>query len=401
MKKIFLILSAAACYMTAQAQNIDQVYTSNGSVYEGYISEQIPGESVSVYAEKATIVIPSKDIISVSDCYRKFPSLSPLGQDWFKQTCDTSYVKLSTVHAKDCIYDDVIILSKDNKNLKIVAYSPRTYTLDWKDIVRTTKTSPSGKPYGVKDIVTLKTGERLVGTIVEQIVGESLSLMDENGEIHKFNVNDILSTRNEKISDDYTVWNQSVLLDRIEIDGKKTVEGFVVSRIMGKKLNILLKNDEFEEAYDLHEITKYQKYLNPDYIEYEEPVVDTIRYVKANKQVCTTSKPLNVAGINFIVDSISVKIKAGERFQVEIKNIDCTKYFSLYKLKKTKYKTKDASPYVGKSYDAFKNDDQPVYECPPVPDDKGVLLAEPVIRNKGVYFLIIEKTGKGLIIEAI
>ena len=401
MKKTLLTLVAAAVSVLGAAQNIDQVYTSNGSVYEGYISEQVPGESISVYAEKATIVIPSEDVVSVDDCYRKFSSLSRSAQDWFRQMCDTSYVRLATVRCKNCLYDDVIVQSRNSNDLRIVAYTPRTYNLDWKNVIKTTKTSLSDGKYGLKDIVTLKSGERLVGTIVEQIVGESLSLKDEFGEIHHCSVSDILSTRSEMISDDYAIWNQTPLLDRIEVDGKKTVEGFVVSRIMGKKLNILLKSEGYEEAYDLNEITKYQKYLNPDYIDYEEPVVDTVSYVKVNRAEQSLLAPVKASGYNYVSDSSLVEVKAGGRIRVELKNIDCAEYFSLYRLKITKYKAKDSSAYVGKAFYAFKDEDEPIYECSPVLNNNGVYNAGPVIRGRGTYFLVIDKSGKGLIIEAI
>ena len=33
------------------AQNIERVYTKDGNIYEGFISEQIPGEYISIFAE--------------------------------------------------------------------------------------------------------------------------------------------------------------------------------------------------------------------------------------------------------------------------------------------------------------------------------------------------------------
>ena len=60
--KIAAFAFAASFSICASAQNIEQLVCRDQSVYEGFIREQKAGTSMSVIAEKATIVIKQRGL---------------------------------------------------------------------------------------------------------------------------------------------------------------------------------------------------------------------------------------------------------------------------------------------------------------------------------------------------
>lgn len=405
MKKFILSTLLTVLAITAYGQNIDQVYTRDGSQYEGFICEQIPGETLSVYAEKAVIIVPSNTIKEYREDYRQFKDLTPVAQDWFREFGDTTVVALASFESNGKYYDDVYIKSKNGVNTSIIAFNRKTYKLDWNTIVKTTKTHPEEYiPYGICDVVTLKSGEQFKGAIVEQIIGESLTIVDEDGVRNKIAVGEILSTRVEKISGTCDIWAQAQLLDRIQVDGKRNVEGIIVSRILGQKLNILLKNGSYEESYDLAEVSRYQKFNNVSYEEYVPPVavVDTAKVVLVNGKERKFSPVVEFNGMNFVVPSDTTVVTNGSTVKLIVNNIECDKTASLYATSSIKYKDKNGNGQAKyrKAYPAFPKNDWAVYECSINPEGNRVVV-ECKIKKKGMYFLSFTKeTGKGIVIKA-
>lgn len=403
-KKIASTLSIVLA-VAAYGQNIDQVYTIDGSEYEGYICEQIPGEKLSVYAEKAVIILPTSSIKEFREDYRQFKDLTPLAQEWFREYGDTTIVSLASFEADGQYYDDVYVKSKNSEKTSIISFARKTYKLDWNKITKTTKTYPEEYiPYGICDIVTLKSGEQYRGAIVEQIIGESITVRTEYGELNKIAVGEILSTRVEKISGTCDIWAQSQLLDRIEVDGRRNVEGIIVSRIMGQKLNILLKRGGYEESYDLAEVTKYQKFTNVAYEEYVAPVavVDTAKVITVNGNERALSSTIEFNGVNFVVPKDTTVVTNGGTVKVIVKNIDCDKTASLYYTTPIKYKNKngDGTAKYRKAYPAFPKNDWPVYECS-ISQDGNRVVIECKVKKKGMYFFHFTKEeGTGIVIKS-
>ena len=401
MKKLFSSIFSIVLAVTAYGQNIEQVFTKDGSEYDGYICEQVPGKKISVYAEKAVIVFPSDSLKYYREDYRLVKDLTPLAQEWFMAQGDTAFVRLSSFEANGEYYDDVIIKSKDKDKTVIISFAHKTYRLDWNTIVRTTKTYPEEViPYGIRDVVTLKTGEQYRGTIVEQTIGKSIIVRTEDGNQLTLDANDILSTRVEKISNTCDIWAQSPLLDRIEIKGGGSIEGIIIARIMGQKLKMLPKNGQYEESYNLAEVTKYQKFTNVGFEEYVPPVVDTVKVLTVNGQEFVSSSITEYDGINYIVPKDTISVTNGGTVKIVAKNIECNKTASLYLASPMKFKAKQAVADLlpKQSYPAFSKEDWPVYECS-VSEDGGQVVIECKVKKKGMYFLQFTKEdGIGIFI---
>ena len=76
MRRIIMLIAASSMALAASAQTIDRIYTKDGSVYNGFISEQVPGKQVMIYAENASIVFKQKDMQNQRKDYYEFDRLS-------------------------------------------------------------------------------------------------------------------------------------------------------------------------------------------------------------------------------------------------------------------------------------------------------------------------------------
>lgn len=401
MKRFLYCILLGVLSIHTNGQNLEQVYTSNGSVYEGYISEQIPGKAISVYVEKVQLVLPTKDIKNLREDFRAVANFGNDVADFAASMQEevNGFIKLYSFEYNGQYYDHMFVTAKNDISTTVVSFDRKTYNLSWKDVVRTTKTVNSITPYGLKDIITLVTGERNEGFIYEQIIGQDISFESVDGTRTSYAVKDVLSTRVEPIDKEIDIWKQTPLLDRIEIEGKRVVEGVIVSRVSGKRLIILAK-DGYDQSYDLAEITKYQKTINNEFEEYVPPVIeaelkDTTVLICVNDSVAVACTPTNQNEYYFLTDANVVNVKAGEMVSIQLKNVECDKTVSLYATKSQPMSSKEGH----KKYPAFISNADPIFECNTVEND-GLIKIDYKIRKKGTYFLALKGMEKGVVIVA-
>ena len=141
MRKLYLISCAIVLCMGAIAQEFETIYTSVGNIYKGYISEQIPGKTVAIYATDATLSLGNSDIANFRDEYRRVENLSFIAKEYFKG--GEEYVKLCSFEYKGNSIDDALLLKQTSDSLFVRVFTPTTYHLAWKDIVKVEKTISS------------------------------------------------------------------------------------------------------------------------------------------------------------------------------------------------------------------------------------------------------------------
>ena len=400
MRKLLSILIFISVTASLVAQNIERVYTKSGDIYEGFIAEQVPGEYVAVFAEKATITVPTKDITNIRNDHRPFNSLSESAKIWFRENEDTVAVMLSTFELNKRFVDNVLIISKDSKETKYISFTNKTYRIPWESLKKTSKSFDLSIPYGIRDVVTLKTGERLIGGIIEQIIGESLIVQTEDGVEHIVLAEDVLSVRSEAVDEKVGLWKQTQMLDRIYIDGEEAIEGFIVSRVMGQKLNILKLDTNVEQSVSLLDIRKYQKFWNKEYDEYEPPVIDTTKVVRINGNDVKLSDTFTDAKNYFVSDSLKVVVKSGEDIKLYVQNYSCERTAQVFKAETIKFTSKDAPEHYGKVYPSISIDPYPVFESTFIKDENNHDMCDIVIRRKGIYIVSFKDLKSVIVIDA-
>ncbi len=293
------LIAFLLCAASVSAQNIEQVYLRNGSVYEGYIATQVPGEQLSVSVEKATIYVDEDDVEGITYANRAVADLPPRLREWALEKYDsTQMVELATVSLKENkTLRNAVVLEKGSR-LKLLSYTKDFFTLDWGDVVKTTKTvNPDDAERGVRDVVTLHDGQRYEGQIIEQVIGNELCIRLKDGSVRVVKLADIDNIASERIDYAVSLWEQVPLLDRIEVEGEGSVEGFIISRTLQKQLSIVSRDYDTERVVPIGKVVKYHKFVNPDYkepvcekpkpeVKEEKPVIDyTAVYLNGKKTV--------------------------------------------------------------------------------------------------------------------
>ncbi len=267
MKRFIVTLLAAAGFITPlTAQNTDYIHVKNGSVYEGYISMQEPGTSISVAAQSATLVVKSEDISNLKIATKTVAELPELMRNWLnKNRAGETSVEVASLDLAGSHYDNVLILEKGSR-YKLLSFEKRGYNLNWGDIIKTRKNEIFYKKNtGICDIVTLKNGKRFKGVIIEQTIGVELKIKYEKNSIETINFADILSIHSEQVDNKSNLWQQLPLLDKVELKDGSELTGFISSRMMGQSIIMVSQNSAIERSMALKDVVRYHKIVNSQY----------------------------------------------------------------------------------------------------------------------------------------
>ncbi len=304
--------------MTAYAQSFEQVHLDNGSVLEGYISEQIPGKTISVQTFKAILKASSDSLLSSDE---RQMMISELPSEWKKwvmsQPESLSQVALSDLKFKNSEYTDVMV-TENGPVMEFISLTERAYTLPWSKVAKTVKQPrPSGSISGIEDVVILKDGSRQVGQITEQVPGKTMKIALGDNKSTTINASLVAALESQPMYDELTIIEQAPLLDRIYVKGNNTpLAGLITRRQMGKKL-ILTTLDGTEVSIPLANIVRYGKYRNPEYKVIADRVLPKGQVVLNGDENGAWFAPLKSENGYFILDDASVVAKRGDEIVVE------------------------------------------------------------------------------------
>lgn len=396
MRRIIMLIAASSMAFAASAQTIDRIYTKDGSVYNGFISEQVPGKQVMIYAENASIVFKQKDMQNQRKDYYEFDRLSESSKEIVRHITDTTSLQLASFEYKGAYYENLYMNEVLDSTIRAHALTPRTYIIPWNDLIKTSRVATNENPYGTRDIVTLKSGERLIGQITAQEISKTMTIRTETGVIRTINVGDILSIMSERISEKHTLWEQTPLLDRLVLDGGATMEGFITSRLMGQHVYILQKYGHDAQQIAMKNIRKYQKTRNRDYKVFSP---DTAKVVRLNEREVV---PLNLEskeGGYVRKDTLVNTFFTGTELHLSLKNLTHDKRVALYEFIPAESKFESTIKNMWKKEKdevlIIPTDSHPVYETPLIEED-GFMVCEIVVRKAGKYYLTIDGFNAGL-----
>lgn len=323
--KIALLAFIISFASNALAQNVEQLVCKDRSVYEGFIVEQKASKSMTVFAEKATVVIKKSLITSPVTTSHRIENLSEDWQHWVRENLspETSEITLKSFSSNGITYNNVYVI-EDGSYVTFLDLTKRNYTIPWANVQSTTKTLRSENEFsGVNDVVVTKGGERFVGQITEQCLGQYLKIRTEDDRIVSISPTDLLSTSVEPINDNLPLFKQVRLLDIIEVDGQK-IEGVIVSREFGKILCLQFKDGRVRE-YPIGKVTTYGKRLNPDFVSLKDRIMTVGEiYLDGEKPQMTDRL---VRDVGFVIpDTTYITKKKGSKVMLEV-NTGCPHHF--------------------------------------------------------------------------
>ena len=147
------------------------------------------------------------------------------------------------------------------------------------------------------DVISLKNGSILKGIITEQIIGKSVKLETRDGNIFVFKIEEI-----EKITKESADWGES-LIDVVHTTSGNVIKGSIVEQIIGESIKLETKDGNIFifKMEDVDKITRepivQQNVLNEKTPIGEKENVDQINEVKT--QPNETSPPANSIWLNY------------------------------------------------------------------------------------------------------
>lgn len=399
MKRITFLLMTFFYGLCSLAQTIECVYTKDGAEYEGYISEQIPGKTISVYANKIIFTVSSKDVRNFRSEARPVCDMSEVAKEWFQQHIDSCAVELCSFSWNNKSVEDVYCFSRQGDKASYIGFGRKTYKLEWKDVEKTVKIFNKDIPYGLFDIVTLNNGERYQGKILEQTRDGGILFGQDDGIKHSFTVKDIVSLSIKPVDSSIPVWKQSYFLDRLVLDNA-TVDGLIISRIIGNKtIKFMLKDGE-EVSYEMNKIKGYRKVWNVDYVEYIPPVPDNASTITVNDEIASLIWADAIKDIICISTPLSAvtNVKVGKPVKIVLHNYKSDSSLNIYKTKKIGF----FSSLKYRRFDCqyFKINSIPKYELKAKNDKNGDIVYEFKPQASVKYYVALNGFNRGLLLNA-
>lgn len=276
---IFLLFFVVTSFSNVFAQIIEQIHLKNGTVIEGYIIEQKPGDYILIQSKNSIVIVDSdslknsfiKNVVidSLSDKWKEYLK----NNDKLLTSKNVKQLEFSTLCFENSRYENVYILEK-GAFIKFLNLDDNQHTCKWDEIHSIVKCKkPINLLSGMKDVLILHDNSKIVGNIIEQIPERSLKIFTDKGEVITFNFSQIKQIKTEKLCENMDLWSQIQLLDKINIKGENTeLLGFISSRTLGKEL-IFEYEDGGIRKIPLDEIILYKKILNDKYKElYDKPM---------------------------------------------------------------------------------------------------------------------------------
>lgn len=436
MRKIRIAITCLACLIfgivTLQAQNIESVELCDGSILEGYISEQLPGKSMTFSSCRATIVVSNKQISSIVNHSMEYASLSAEWKSWADEFAKGEKgITLSDIHlvaelnSKKTNADSIganenlsgylnsfpckVRILEKGAVIKYLDLSPQTYRLKWSDIKSVRRPRRSDLLLsGLNDVVTLKGGnERFVGEIIEQILGKQIRLLKQDKMVEVISSDQIASIRKEKLNPEQDIFEQASLLDQVYtragdcITGIILEQNFVNTKERKAFITILTQNGESRNV-PYSDVEKYGRYINTSSKLLSDVILnDTVVMVNRREvqHTCFEQDEEDFLYAKNVDKAVMLKkdsLEEKQFFSLEVKDITDVNDYALIRAIERKEKKKDSAK-IGFTYENFA-----IYSVRAIEQKvsvNGTRKMKFIVSDLGWYVLYLPKQKKGIILR--
>lgn len=270
-----IILFSLFCGTIANAQIVQKLHLKNGSVLEGYIAKQKPGENLEFKSERATIYMSGSKVRSYSERQVKVSELDEKWAKWAEE--NDAYIGVNenrTFTFNDIITENgtisgVRVLEKGAK-VKYIDMSPREHILNWDTIaVLSVDKRPKTLLTGIDRIYKLKDGTERKGQYVEEVPGKTLSLYTIDGVVEVCQTKDVMKYIMKGIHPTQSILEQSPLLDVVDVKNASIVRGVIIEQNYGINPNddylLIQREDGGTQSIKVKDVQEFQKEENKKY----------------------------------------------------------------------------------------------------------------------------------------
>lgn len=416
-KYLILTLLMMLLPLGSRAQRMDIIETRDGNKYEGYLARQVPNKSITIVSSKTTMTVAQRDAeilnrreVMIGDLSEECIALFPL-------LPDEAYVERADIAVEDwdgrkIVYQKALILEK-GEYLKFVSFEPQAFELDWSQLKISSKAPYDfTKTTGLRDHLILPDARILEGQLMEQNLRSGiLKFREKDGRITSFHKSAVQAIRFEPADPEADIWEQIPFCDKLNLKDGSVLEGFITSKLFGKTVELLRYNSDLTETVQVKDIESYEKYRNPLFKQkYDTPgFIERYADLYVNgesRSVCALMREKNSFSVMNEVDSLKVKVHAGERvvikyraeartsrFRVARARLSKEKVYGLSGLK-VKNKGLEQHPYFSKS-DVLDDPDINFQS-----NDGNFIVADFVLNPPGAYVFYIDDSDRCFVIYA-
>ena len=367
-----------ACCLTTNAQDNLKIVLNSGTVLSGYISSQRPGEQITFKCNSGQFYVDSKDVKAIETAKYKVKDLSEAWLTWARENKaliienGEQFLKLSNITTRTKTLKKVRILEQ-GVNVKYLSFDRNEYSLSWDNIkVIKSDIRSSLKLSGINRRYKLRSGLEYEGQYVEEIPGKTLSLYLKNGIVQVFRRDEVLKDIRYKINPNQTLFEQSDLIDIVQLTNGTMYRGIIVERnytptdSISNDYLLIQSENGIIQSVQLRDVREYRKEKNSLY----RPVTDVLlnngdfmvnrvlvglKPVKENNQVIYVQPDSDNAAISFndTLSNVVIETKLAESNLIsQIKLVKA----NTYQKQQKKRSKKDNSVIYGFTYENLVND---------------------------------------------
>ena len=376
MKYLISLLTILTAF-TINAEPIEKIVLKDGSVLEGHIVSQVPGDSIRFESEIATIVLSNEAIkqpinlgkdIELNSLPKAWIEWASVNKDKLKKKGNKYYLQFTAItkNNKDKELDEKyplfsqlspneVFVSQKGANIIYVDIERKTYNIKNKHIKEINKISRDRNAIsGVVDVIETQ-DTVLRGQIVSQVLGEYIIILpDGNNVLEEVKQDDILSQKKEQLNKSQDFFEQVPYIDVVNYGKKDNKEGIIIYQ--GKDGNeacikILTQNGN-EVKVPLNDINCITKKKNKTYKPFIDIEIENDSIYLCRKNVeKLQAKPAKDKEIDYYVEferNVVPVFKPKDKIlTIECRDSKENQDFTLIKFKKREHNKK---PPYGFSY---------------------------------------------------
>lgn len=273
-KQCVMIFALAVSFvLSAKAQVVQTMILENGSTLHGYLKIQRPGSNCIFYAEEATVVLDGAKVKAIKGAKVTY---NDLPEEW-KQYAEKNgtldkkrEMNLSSIDTGAMI-NNVFILEQ---GLTVRYIELRhDFVLKWNEIASLEYTPRDEMLLsGINRTVKMYSGHQVSGQCVKEIPGKTISILREDGVKETVEKNDIVKDNYIKNNPNQSLFEQSQLLDEIEMKDGTVYSGIITEQNYEQSpyffiMTMMSGEVETTASLRMKDVAEYRKIVNPDYKE--------------------------------------------------------------------------------------------------------------------------------------
>ncbi len=270
-KSLIITAALSLIFGSSSAVVSQKLVLKSGSVLEGYIQSQRPGEKIVFTAECSDILLPGKEVQSITSREVSFKDLSNSWKEW----ADKNEAWIGSGDDRKLKLYDIVTQKRDLKNVRVLERGARvryidmsasSHTLSW-DTIQALRSDSRDKSLlsGLNRTYQLTSGLEYVGQYVEEVPGQTISILSEDGVIQVLKSDEVAKYTIQKVNPNQTLFEQSDLIDVVKTKNG-TSKGVIIERNYGSNNYLLIQDqDGNTESIKFQDIEEYSKEPNKAY----------------------------------------------------------------------------------------------------------------------------------------